>query len=382
MSNIFGNAKNLGFGLMRLPVNNPNDDADVDIATLKNMVDLFLERGFTYFDTALMYNGSKSEDAIREALVERHPRESFTLTDKLHYAYLHEEADCDRVFEGQRKRTGVEYFDYYLVHDINVESIEVYERLHVFDWIMEKKAAGLVKHIGFSFHDSPQLLDKVLSEHPEMEFVQIQLNYLDYDSPAIKSRECYETAVRHNRPVIIMEPVKGGTLVNVPQVIADRFKSYNPQASTASWAIRFAASHENVRMVLSGMSNMAQLEDNTGYMSDFKPLCEEEKSIIEWASQKLKESTAIPCTGCSYCTGGCPKGIPIPKYFALYNGQKREDPNGTKGWTPQVEYYGNLTLNFPKAGECLQCRQCEEICPQHLEITSYLKQVSALFDRG
>lgn len=380
MEDIFYGAKKLGFGLMRLPVNQPNHDADIDMEQTKQMVDLFLERGFTYFDTAWMYCGFQSENAVREALVERYPREKFTLATKLHGAFLKKQEDCDRIFEEQRRKTGVEFFDYYLVHDVNVHNLVKYQKFHVFDWIQEKKAQGLVKHIGFSFHDSPELLEEVLQEHPEMEFVQIQLNYLDYDSPAVRSRECYEVAAKYGKPVIIMEPVKGGTLINLPEEILAMYQGYHPEASAASWAIRFAASHENVKMVLSGMSTLSQMEDNTEYMQDFKPLNKEEQEMVKKAVGILQSSKAIPCTGCSYCTDGCPKKIAIPKYFSLYNAELKENPDGKRGWTPQMEYYVNLAKNFGKASVCIGCKQCEEICPQHLNITGYLKTVAERFE--
>ena len=377
---IFNGAKKLGFGLMRLPLVNKDDPSDIDIEHTKKMVDMFLERGFTYFDTAWMYCAFNSENAARQALVERYPRDNYTLATKLHSGFIQTEADRDKVFNEQLKKTGVDYFDYYLIHDVNIHSIEIYNRLNVFDWILDKRAAGLVKHAGFSFHDSPELLDKVLSEHPEMEFVQIQLNYLDYDSPAIRSRECYEVATKHGVPIIIMEPIKGGTLIDMPKEIIDMYKEYNPDASVASWAIRFAASHDNVKMVLSGMSNMEQLEDNTSYMQDFVQLNDDEKKLIKKAVNILNSSIAIPCTGCSYCTDGCPVRIAIPKYFSLYNAEKQDNPDGKKGWTPQGEYYNNLAKSFGKASACVGCKQCENICPQHLKVTDYLAMVAEQFE--
>ncbi|MBO6114755.1 MAG: aldo/keto reductase [Lachnospiraceae bacterium] len=379
-NDIFKGSKKLGFGLMRLPLNNPDDATDIDIEQVKKMVDTFMERGFTYFDTAWMYCAFKSEIVAKEALTSRYPRESYTLADKLHSEFIKTMEDRDKVFNEQLNKTGAGYFDYYLIHDINIHSIETYDRLSVFDWLYEKKKEGLVKHAGFSFHDSPELLDKVLNEHPEMEFVQIQLNYLDYDSPAIRSRECYEVATKHGKPVIIMEPVKGGTLINMPEDVTEMFKAYNPDLSIASWAIRFAASHDNVKMVLSGMSNMEQIEDNTSYMQNFVPLNDEEKGIIKKAVQILNSSRAIPCTGCSYCTDGCPVKIAIPKYFSLYNAELKDNPDGKKGWTPQGEYYDNLTKSFGKASACVGCRQCENICPQHLKVTDYLAMVVEKFE--
>lgn len=377
---IFNNAKKLGFGLMRLPSKNENDAGEIDIELVKKMVDSFMEQGFTYFDTALMYCNSKSEAATKEFLVDRYPRESFTLATKLHSNYLHNAEDAERIFNEQLERTGAGYFDYYLVHDVNIHSIEVYNKFNIFDFVLKKKNDGLICHVGFSFHDGPELLDKVLNEHPEMEFVQIQLNYFDYDNPGVRSRECYEVCLKHDKPIIIMEPVKGGTLVNMGPEIERMYKSYNPNASVASWAIRFAASHKNVAMVLSGMSNMEQLVDNTSYMKDFVPLNDKEYELINTAVDILNNSKSIPCTGCSYCTGGCPVQIPIPKYFALYNADLKQDPEGKAGWTIQREYYSNLHKDFGKASDCIKCNQCEEICPQHLKVTSLLEDVAARFE--
>ena len=244
---------------------------------------------------------------------------------------------------------------------------------------MDKKEKGLVKHVGFSFHDNAQLLDKVLTEHPEMEFVQLQINYLDWDSEGIQSRKCYEVAKKHNKPVIVMEPVKGGTLAKVPDNVGKMFKEYNSEASIPSWAIRFAASHENVKMVLSGMSNMEQLMDNMSYMKDFKPLNNEEQDIIMKAVDAINSNIAIPCTGCSYCTEGCPMKIAIPKYFSLFNADLQEVKE--KGWTPQGEYYDRLTHIFGKASDCVACGQCEKACPQHLSIIEDLKKVAEYFGK-
>ena len=244
---------------------------------------------------------------------------------------------------------------------------------------MDKKEKGLVKHVGFSFHDNAQLLDKVLTEHPEMEFVQLQINYLDWDSEGIQSRKCYEVAKKHNKPVIVMEPVKGGTLAKVPDNVEKMFKEYNSEASIPSWAIRFAASHENVKMVLSGMSNMEQLMDNISYMKDFKPLNNEEQDIIMKAVDVINSNIAIPCTGCSYCTEGCPMKIAIPKYFSLFNADLQEVKE--KGWTPQGEYYDRLTHIFGKASDCGACGQCEKACPQHLSIIEDLKKVAEYFGK-
>lgn len=371
--------KKLGFGLMRLPLTNPDEASSIDVKQVKDMVDAFIENGFTYFDTAWMYCGFQSECAAKEALVDRYPRDSYTLADKLHAEYIKTREDRDKIFNEQLRKTGVEYFDYYLLHDIGVDHYKIYQELDCFTWLKEKKEQGLVRHIGFSFHDSAKMLDQVLTEHPEVEFVQLQLNYLDWDSEGVQSRKCYETAVKHGKPVIVMEPVKGGTLAKVPERAERMFKEYHPDMSVPSWAIRFAASNEHVMMVLSGMSNMEQLQDNMSYMADFQPLNEEEQEIIRKAVEIINSGIEIPCTGCSYCTEECPQNIAIPKYFSLYNADLQECEE--KGWKPQGEYYDRLTKTFGKASDCVECGQCESVCPQHLPVIRHLKEVAARFEK-
>ena len=333
--------KKLGFGLMRLPQLGSEPSSPVDLQQLEQMVDAFLERGFTYFDTALMYVGAQSEAAVKTCLVDRHPRESFTLATKLHSGFFSTLAQRDEVFSAQLARCGVEYFDNTRSSVINSHSIEKYESLDCFGWILDKKARGLVRHAGFSFHDGPELLDKVLTEHPEMEFVQLQINYLDWDSLGVQSRKCYEVARKHGKPVIVMEPVKGGTLARVPAPVEALFQAADPEASVASWAIRFAASLEGVMVVLSGMSTLEQVLDNTGYMQHFRPLAQADYALIGRAVEAINANIAIPCTGCDYCAEGCGQGIPISRYFSLYNADLQEVKE--KGWTPQGEYYDNLT---------------------------------------
>lgn len=370
--------KKLGFGLMRLPMLNTENEETVDIELFKQMVDSFIAQGFTYFDTAWMYCGGKSEEAAREALVNRYPRDSFTLTTKLPAYMLRCEADRDRIFNEQLRRTGAGYFDYYWLHDVNSQSLETFNALDCWNFIRQKKEEGLVRHIGFSYHDGPELLDELLTEHPEIEYVQIQLNYLDWDSIGIRSRECYEVIEKHNLPVIVMEPVKGGTLSKVPEEAEKLLRGLDADMSVSSWAIRFAASRKNVFMVLSGMSNMEQLLDNTGYMADFRPLSEDEECTVLRVADIIRKNIAIPCTGCAYCTVNCPKSIAIPQYFSLYNTEMLED--ASKDWTPQGGYYERLTLTHGRASDCIRCGQCEKMCPQHLPIRDYLKTVAEKFE--
>ena len=371
--------KKFGFGLMRLPLTDPKVATSVDIEQMKQMVDLFIEKGFTYFDTAWMYVGFSSENATKTALVERHPRNTYTLATKLHHGFINTKEDRDKIFNAQLEKTGAGYFDYYLIHDIEKTNYAKYNQLDCFNWLADKKAQGLVKHMGFSFHDNADLLDEVLTAHPEMEFVQLQVNYLDWDSDWVQSRKCYEVCVKHGKPVVVMEPVKGGTLAKVPAEAEALFRAADPQMSISSWAIRFAASLPNVMMVLSGMSTLKQMQDNVSYMEDFKPLTEEEVAMCAKVADIINGQIAVPCTACSYCTEGCPQQIPIPKYFSLYNDLMREDMEH-KGWTIYYTKYADLTKEFGRASDCIECGQCEGICPQRLPIIDYLKKVSVRFD--
>ncbi len=371
--------KKLGFGLMRLPRLDRNNAADVDVEQVKQMVDLFIARGFTYFDTAWMYNGFASERVAKTALVERYPRDSFTLATKLHSGFINSLEDRDRIFEAQLEKTGAGYFDYYMLHGIEAGSLPKYEQLDCFEWMQEKKRQGLIRHAGISFHDTAELLDQILTNHPEVEFVQLQINYLDWESQWIQSRACYEVATKHGKPVIVMEPVKGGTLARVPEAAEALFKAAEPEMSVPSWAIRFAASLDNVMMVLSGMSTLEQMQDNLSYMEHFKPLTEAETAMCRSAADVINSQIAVPCTGCSYCTEGCPMRIAIPQYFSLYNEDMREHLE-EKGWTVNFTNYDALAKKFGRAKDCVECGQCEEACPQHLPIVKLLKDVSAHFD--
>ncbi len=362
---------------MRLPLLKADDPTSVDVLQLERMVDTFLERGFTYFDTAWMYHDFQSECFMREALVKRHPRESFTLASKLPTMMLHEEGDQERIFDEQLAKCGVDYFDYYLLHNLNVSTIKNVNRYDSFAFVARKKAEGRIRHVGFSFHDSAELLEEILTAHPEVEFVQLQINYLDWENESIQSRKCYEVAQRHGKKVVVMEPVKGGTLANPPAEVVELFRNVNPAMSPASWAVRYAASLDGVMTVLSGMSSMEQLLDNTSYMADFKPLTAEERTAIEGAVKILNSQKLIACTACRYCTEGCPQGIAIPDYFALYNAEKQ---SVIKDFSIHTFYYANLTKAHGKASDCIACGACEESCPQHLHIIDLLKDVAEVFE--
>ncbi len=366
--------KKLGFGLMRLPQLDPNDNTAIDLETVKGMADRFMEAGFTYFDTAAPYHRGNSEIAFREAVAKRYPRDAYTITDKLTLFMIQRKEDFPAFFAAQLERLGVEYMDYYWLHALGESTYRQAEEWGAFDFLQQRKAEGKVKHIGFSFHDKAALLEEILTRHPEMEYVQLQLNYLDWEDATVESRKCYEAATRHGKPVIVMEPIKGGTLVNVPEEVKALFTDYAPERSIASWAIRFAASLPNVMMVLSGMSDEAQMADNIGYMKHLEPMKEEELAILEKARQIIQGKIAIPCTACRYCVDDCPRKIAIPDYFSIYNNLKQFGPKqGIVAYT----YYGNLTQSHGKASECIKCGKCESHCPQHLSIRAYLETVAA-----
>ena len=368
MKTLIQNCSKLGFGLMRLP----RQDKEIDIPQTCRMVDAFLNAGGKYFDTAYIYGGS--EEATRKALCERHPRDSYYLASKLNASSwaCKTEAEAKAEIRHSLERTNAKYFDFYLLHGIDESNVELYVKYGLWDYIKELKVQGLVRHWGFSFHGTPNMLEQLLTEHPDAEFVQLQINYIDWEDPGIAGRECYEIATRHGKPVIVMEPVKGGLLANPPAEARDILTSAEPEASPSSWAIRYAASFENVMIVLSGMSNEEQMLDNLSYMNqkDFRELSETERKVLARAREAIQRLDAIPCTGCHYCTSGCPVGIHIPEIFSVMNGYRRYgDLKRAKmdySWRP----------GGPKASACLKCGQCESACPQHLPIIQHLQDIA------
>lgn len=365
--------KKLGFGLMRLP---RNGEA-IDVEQVGDMVDRFLAAGFTYFDTAWAY--PDSESAIRRALVERYPREKFQLATK-NAAWINcktrEEAAAQ--FETSLEQTGAGYFDFYLLHNLGETRTKFFDDFDMWSFVQEKKREGLIKHIGFSFHSTPEELEVILNKHPEMEFVQLQINYADWESPLIQSRGCYEVARKHGKPIIIMEPVKGGLLANPPEPVKKVFRRANAAASYASWAIRFAANLDGIITVLSGMSSVEQMNDNLSYMKDDSPLSETEKSIIREAQSALNSIPLIPCTTCNYCTKVCPESIGISGSFTAMNLLTLyHDASSAKiqeQWL--VSGHGKKS-----AGECIKCGKCEQVCPQHIKIRDELVKVAEAFKK-
>lgn len=365
--------KKLGFGLMRLPYSESEEWGHVDLEKTKEMIDAYMEQGFSYFDTAWVYHGGFSEKIFGELVAKRYPREKFQVTSKMPVWELKQESDLERIFEEQLKKCNIEYFDYYFLHSLGTGNYESAEKFHGFEFIQKMKAEGKIKHIGFSFHDNAEKLDAILTKHPEIELVQLQINYIDWESDNVQSRKCYEVAMKHNKMVAIMEPIKGGSLANIMDDAKKMFTDYNPKASVASWAVRFAASLDNILVVLSGMSNMEQLQDNMSYMKDFVPLSAEEQDVVAKATDLIKSTIAIPCTACRYCTDGCPQKINIPRMFELYNESKRYGVASFK-W-----HYNEELKKTGNPADCIECHLCESNCPQKLQIVDLLKEVGKTF---
>ena len=364
--------KKLGFGCMRLPIIGDKTE-NIDFDTFSKMVDTFMGQGFTYFDTAYPYHNEKSEEAVRKCLVERYPRDSFLLADKMPVWLVKTNEDYQKIFDTQLERTGATYFDFYLLHALNKERFDFLQETGGFEFGTKMKAEGKVKNLGFSFHDSAEVLDEILTTHPEVDFVQLQINYFDWNSINVQSGNCYAVAEKHNVPIIVMEPVKGGTLANLIGKPAELLQELNPEASYASYAIRFVASLPNVMMVLSGMSTMEQMLDNTSYMKDFVPLTSKEKDVIKKVTSALEEMKSIRCTSCQYCVKGCPKQIRIPSIFTVYNMSMQF------GITDSIRrQYREVTgEERGKASDCIACGKCEQQCPQHLPIRELLKEVAS-----
>lgn len=372
--------KKLGFGLMRLPLTNEKDAGKIDYQTLCKMVDNYINAGFFYFDTAVPYHGGKnSEIAFKECVAKRYPRDSFTITDKLSLFIVNEADKLEDFFTQQLECCGVEFFDIYLLHAMNKDLLDLAEKIGAFDFVEQKLKDGKVKHIGFSFHDSPQVLEEILTKHPQMEYVQLQINYADWENPDVQSRACYEIARKHNKKILVMEPVKGGLLVNIPDEACQIFTKSQPDMTAASWAVRFAASLEGVEMVLSGMSNIQQMEDNLSYMKNFHSLTQEEMNLVFEAAKIIKSKESIACTNCRYCVDGCPQKIPIPEYFKIINDVSKFGESYLQG---AKERYGYIIENPEngKASQCISCGQCEEHCPQHLPIRKYLENVTSTLE--
>ena len=375
MDNSFPEIKTFfGFGCMRLPMNGK----EVDIEQFKDMADYFIENGFNYFDTAHGYLNGESEKAIKIAVSDRYSRDRFLLTDKLTEPYFSKEEDIRPFFKSQLETCGVEYFDFYLMHAQNANNFEHFKKCRAYETAFELKKEGKIRHVGLSFHDKPEVLDKILMTYPEVEVVQIQFNYMDYEDPGVQSRRCLEVCRKHGKPVIVMEPVKGGNLVNLPEAAQKVFEELGTGMSNASYAIRFAASQEGIRIVLSGMSDFAQMKDNVYFMKDFKPLDEKEMDAIAKVTEVFRGMDTIPCTSCHYCVeqNHCPMNIRIPQIFSCVNNVKMYNDMGQKGFYKHVIAAGDNG----KASDCIECGGCETACPQHLEIRSLLKEAAEILE--
>ena len=362
--------KKLGFGLMRLPM----IGEEIDMEQTKRMVGTFMEKGFTYFDTAYVYIGGKSEVALKEAVVDRYPRDSFQCATKLPLWDLKEPQEMEKIFQESLDRAGLEYYDFYLLHAMSAERVAKADELGAWDFMKRLKAEGRAKHIGFSFHDTAEALEDILKAHPEMEFVQLQINYVDWESESVQSRKCYEVARKYNKPVIIMEPVRGGSLAIMPPQVQQVFKEAEPENSVASWAVRYCASLEGIVTVLSGMSTEEQLNDNVSYMENFQPLNEGERATVQKVVDILNSLPTIPCTACKYCVDGCPQKINIPGIFKAMNDLTLYNNEVTARHS-----YNNAVGEGGKAGDCIQCGACEAHCPQKIEIIETLKKAAETF---
>jgi hypothetical protein len=372
---------NFGFGTLRLPLFDKHDVASINHDLLTRLVDIFLNAGYVRFDTAYPYHDFRSEIAVRRCLTERYDRSEYELSTKMPMHLFNSRDDLERIFAEQLQKCGVEYFDRYLLHNINASNIKKAEDFDAFGFLKAKKAAGLIRDFGFSFHDSPEVLDDILTRHP-VDFVLLQINYIDWEDLGIQAKRCYETARKHGVKIHVMEPLKGGNLTRIPKEAADLMRAYNPQATPASWALRFAAGLEGVETVFSGMNEVNQVEENTALMADPKPLNGEELAVLDAVVKIIRKNTAVPCTSCRYCEEGCPSNIPIADYMALYNSAKSDNAETSSASSSQYFYYLALNRTRGKASDCTECGQCADACPQHLKIPEILKDVTEIFEKN
>lgn len=370
--------KKFGFGCMRLPLTDSGDPTSIDLPEMEQMVDAFLDAGFTYFDTLYFYHRYASEPAVRKALVERHPRESFVLADKLPSALIKAEGDQERIFAEQFERCGVESFDYYLLHALGGQNSVNTDKFNSWEFLRTQRDAGKIKRLGFSYHYTAEYLDELLTRWPDAEFVQLQINYLDWEDDGIQARRNYEVCRKHGKPVFVMEPLKGGALVNLPPEAEALLREANPDRTPAEWALKFCASLPGVEMVLSGMSNLEQVKQNTAIMADETPLTEDEMALLHRVGELIRSNIVVPCTGCNYCTVKCPKNICIPEYFALLNAEKR---TVSKDFSTQMMFFKGYVRDHGRPSDCIGCRACEKACPQHLPIVDDLKLVAEAFEK-
>ena len=367
-----------GFGCMRLPLTDENDPASINQELFNEMVDIYMEKGFNYFDTSYAYHNGTSEIAIKKAVVERYPRESFKICDKMPTWALTSKDDNEKFVNEMLERLGIDYFDVFFIHNINVPWLELAEKSNTFEYVKKMKEEGTAKKIGISFHDNAKLLEKVLKKYSDiLDIVQLELNYLDWEDPSIEAHKCYDLCVKYGLDVYVMEPLKGGVIVNPSQEIKDEFKNYNSEKSIASFALRFCASLDNVKMVLSGMNKMEDLMDNCDTYENFKVITDDEKEFLSKMANKLYETLAVPCSECGYCIKECPSLIPIPKYFNIYNASKNQPESNIYRL-----YYDKLADEEVPADDCTYCGTCLDYCTQKIDIPEELENVCKHFENG
>ena len=369
----------LGMGMMRLPLVDENDQTSIDMEQVNKMVDLYMDAGFNCFDTAFVYHEGVGEAAFRESVVKRYPRDSFKVSTKLPLFVINEESQLEPLFAQQLENCGVDYFDYYMLHNVSGFTENAWKNVDLYSFIQKKKEEGYIKHIGISTHGNAEFLEEILFDHPELEFVLLQINYFDWDDEGIESRKCWEVARKYNKKVMIMEPYKGGFLADVPQEAEKLMKDYNPDRSVVSWAMRFVVNIDDVCVVYTGASNFEQLESNIEEFKNADPLNDEELAILDEVSEIINSNITVDCTKCRYCVDSCTEEIDIAKIFDLYNKHKLLEKDD---WTQ----FGNAYLNYSKldgvgiASDCIECENCIEECPQQINIPEVLKDVAKTFE--